>query len=493
MKNIFFIALSLLMATSVYCDDSANNAKNTKELTQDTFFDFITKNDKVFVYFYAPWCGHCKSLAPIISKLSTRMQEAGGDIIVASVDADGNRELAEKYAIKSFPTLKYFVGGEPINYEGPRDEEELVKWVNSDKVKFSDIPLMNDVEELKKIDEKSLCVIFSSPQDDEKQMKIFKAFAANFDKVSIYFTSSDAVKQKYSVRTPYAMVLHRKFDDGLKVFGSEKLLNLDILTHFFEAHRYPFVTDIELETLQRIFSTQAPALFLLTENSEENFEKLFDELAQTYRGKLIFAKGKFSDPFAPQLIEILAINKDEKHHVRLLTFENSDFKKFKPKEITRESIEELIKDWGENKLKPLRKSQAIPKESDWTEGSGKVRILVGDSFDDAVLNNDQNVLVDFYAPWCQHCKELEPIYDELAKQLKGIDNLVIAKYDATANEHADVSVKQYPTIKLYKKGDKKNPIAYEREPSLPGLYEFLKNELTDSDFNETPFIQTTDL
>jgi len=63
-----------------------------------------------------------------------------------------------------------------------------------------------------------------------------------------------------------------------------------------------------------------------------------------------------------------------------------------------------------------------------------VKIIVGKNFDDLVINNDKDVLVEFYAPWCGHCKQLAPIYDELAAKLAVNPNLVIAKCDSTGNE-----------------------------------------------------------
>lgn len=66
----------------------------------------------------------------------------------------------------------------------------------------------------------------------------------------------------------------------------------------------------------------------------------------------------------------------------------------------------------------------------------------------------------FYAPWCGHCKKLAPVWEQLASELKDVPNLVIAKFDATANEVDGLEIRGYPTLKFYAKGNKANPVDY---------------------------------
>jgi len=73
----------------------------TIELTKETFQDTINNNDIVFIDFWAPWCGPCKSFAPIYESVS----EKNDDVVFAKVNTEEQQELAASFQIRSIPTL----------------------------------------------------------------------------------------------------------------------------------------------------------------------------------------------------------------------------------------------------------------------------------------------------------------------------------------------------------------------------------------------------
>ena len=116
------------------------------------------------------------------------------------------------------------------------------------------------------------------------------------------------------------------------------------------------------------------------------------------------------------------------------------------------------------------KSQQIPSKQ-----AGPVVVVVGKSFEKVVLDPHKDVLIELYAPWCGHCKQLEPIYKELAKRLKSEKNVIIAKMDATANDSpANYLASGYPTIYFAPSNRKDDPMLFEGNLTLEELMAFVK-------------------
>jgi len=90
---------------------------------------FLSANDYVLVMFHAPWCGHCKSLAPEYAKAAQQLATQGGSSVLAKVDCTIHSGLQNRFAIQGFPTLKFFRNGTPIDYEGGRTAADIISFV----------------------------------------------------------------------------------------------------------------------------------------------------------------------------------------------------------------------------------------------------------------------------------------------------------------------------------------------------------------------------
>ena len=120
MRSLVILALLAL----TLCADEYPKEENVIVLTDDTFDAFIGSHENVLVKLYAPWCGHCKKLAPECSKAAVALEKE--NLFLAQVDATAQKKLAEKYQIQGYPTLKLFSNGAVIEYNGGRTEKDII-------------------------------------------------------------------------------------------------------------------------------------------------------------------------------------------------------------------------------------------------------------------------------------------------------------------------------------------------------------------------------
>ena len=92
--------------------------KDVLVLKERNFTDVIENNQFVMVEFYAPWCGHCQSLAPEYAAAATELK--GEKVVLAKVDATEENELAHEYDVQGYPTIYFFVDGVHKPYSGQR-------------------------------------------------------------------------------------------------------------------------------------------------------------------------------------------------------------------------------------------------------------------------------------------------------------------------------------------------------------------------------------
>lgn len=106
---------------------------------------------------------------------------------------------------------------------------------------------------------------------------------------------------------------------------------------------------------------------------------------------------------------------------------------------------------------------------------GPVTNVVADSYEEVVMNNDQDVIVLYYSPTCTHCRAMAPSFDDFGDLLKPYaDRITVAKIDAPSND-VWPRVGSLPTIKLFKSGSKNKPITYEGNRTVHDFVKFVKD------------------
>ncbi|XP_068652669.1 protein disulfide isomerase-like 1-4 isoform X1 [Aristolochia californica] len=443
--------------------------KDVVVLKDSNFSEFLEKNPYVMVEFYAPWCGHCQALAPEYAAAATELK---GEAVLAKVDASEENELSQKYDVQGYPTVYFFIDGLHKPYPGQRSKDAIVTWVKK-KIGpgIHNITTTDDAEKILRTESKVVLGFLDSLVGPESQE--LAAASKLEDDVNFYQTSDPNVAKLFhidpKVKTP-ALVLLKKEAEKISMFDGQ--FKKSAIVDFVFGNKLPLVTEFTRESAPLIFENpiKKQVLLFATSNDSEKFIPIFQEAAKLFKGKLIFVSVEMDNEDVGKPVSDYFGVTGTGPTVLGYTG-NDDAKKHKlDGDVTLENVKAFGQEFLEDKLKPFYKSDPIPETND-----GDVKIVVGDNFDEIVLDESKDVLLEIYAPWCGHCQSLEPIYNKLAKHLHDIESLVIAKMDGTTNEHPRAKADGFPTLLFFPAGNKSfDPVTVDTDRTVVAFYKFLK-------------------
>lgn len=523
-----FLGLLALFSCVALASDFYPKNSGVVNLDPTNFKQHVGASDTgiALVEFYAPWCGHCKSLKPEWVKAAKNLD---GLVTVAAVNADEeqNKALAGKYQVKGFPTIKVFIGKKaPKDYQGARTAQAIVDFALSklSSKAIYKVTGKNHAEFLTSGDLPKV-VLFNSKQQTsalykalstelqkklsfaEVRIKKDKKLAKKYDVVDattlvvIKAQGTEPVRYSGKLKAKPIKKFLRKFypggadevdEDSLPILSDDSCLRAHCVAKGglcamlvgnhdqAESARYhDTLVDVQLARDDSLFN-----FVQIDGTSQENKAWLdgafgtvsldFPQLIVFTPKKLRFASyvGSFSESSVSSFVSgvLNGRTRTGKMPVKEVPQLSTATEKCKPAQ----------------KPKPAKKPKSAKKAKSSSSGSkgkaGEFGITGTEkNFDEVVYGTSLPVIVEFYAPWCGHCKQLEPEWRKAANNLKGMVRFVAVDATVHGNVAGQFDVGGYPTIKYFSAGRKTKPAHakdYKQERKAKALASFASSLLS---------------
>ncbi|KAL3836941.1 hypothetical protein ACJMK2_022344, partial [Sinanodonta woodiana] len=497
----------------------ADDETDVVHLHDDDFDDFINTHNSVMVMFYAPWCGHCKSMKPEYEAAAAAIKAGNIDAVLAAVDATKEKRLGTEYKIQGFPTVKYFKDGafawdfnertadkflehmkNPTEPPPPPPTEAKWEEVESDVVHLTDENFKNILKK-----KKHALVMFYAPwcgHCKKAKPEYMQAAAKYKDDNKVVFAAIDCTTHN-TMCTSHDVTGYPTFKyfnygkNEQKYMGGREEQDF---VNFMKDPLNPVVTPAPTP------ASPPPQEQWADIEGQENLHHLtsdtFDAFIKGHNSVLVMfyapwcghckhmkpAYGEAAAKLAAEGFNGVLATVDataeqtlgSKYSIR--GYPTSKYRILKNGEFAYdyESGREA-NDFVAFMKDPKAPTPPPPPEPAWSTVKSNVKHLNGKNFTTFLTTQDA-ALVMFYAPWCGHCKKAKPQYQSAADKLLD-DKRSFAAVDCTAEENKEIcskeEVKGFPTFRLYIKGNFLS--VYNGDRTEVELLKFIQNAPTPKD------------
>jgi thioredoxin domain-containing protein 5 len=226
-------------------------------ITPDTFLHTIAQGPTLVKY-YAPWCGHCKKLAPIWVQLAKHMQNK---LNVVELNCDEHEAFCKTQQVKGFPTLTFYSNGAITEYSGGRKLEQLKSF--ADKATRPTLTPIQPDDLGGKLAESQVSYLLVYPESDKRLVaQMNQASSALLGSVPIYTSSSPSLFSQYSVSSPWALLAFKHqihsatFTSTLDDPSSE-------VRQWLLTNRLPAALELKQDTFQEVMKAKHEPLVVI--------------------------------------------------------------------------------------------------------------------------------------------------------------------------------------------------------------------------------------
>lgn len=457
----FVVVLALLSCVSAYELDG-----DVLVLGGSDFDNAVKEYEFLLAEFYAPWCGHCKTLAPEYSKAATALKDLL-NVKLAKIDATVHSELASGLKVSGYPTLFFYVNGKKLDYEGPRDAAGIVNWLKK-KTGPSTTTITSEADLTKLKGENDAVALFYGAEGSDAT-KLYLSLASTSDDTAFGLTHDASVAAKFSLPLNTLLIV--------KDFGSKRdtfdltTASVETTEEFLMGALTPLVIPFNDKNSRKIFGSGVKRhLIVFTDGETASSSELvwMEDVAAHVKTDMLFVTIPCSKSNILQFFDFASCP-------GAVIFVMEGEKKFKYDKDTYNAVDmkDFVQRYLDGKLKTAIKSEEILPE----DNVHPVQVIKALSFQEVVIDSGKEALIEFYAPWCGHCKALTPKWEELGTKFAHVKDVIIGKVDGTLNsiDFPGVDVKGFPTI-LWFPAHAKEAVKYEGAREVDAFVKFIKEK-----------------
>lgn len=387
--------------------------------------------------------------------------------------------------MQGYPTLKIFKNGEfSSEYNGPRQADGIVKYMKSKVGPASRVyTKKSDLESaLQKASDVLVLGVFEKDGGSDLQESFMKAAdklreSISFGHVFLSDVSdlfklprlADLDEKTRSLKNTVLLLRPKnsfnKFEPNVAVYSDDGDLSEFVKSNFhgLVGHR---TQDNNADFKGPLVVVFYDVDYVKNPKGTNYWRNRVLKVAKNYKD-VQFAVSN-ANQFAGELDEFGLEPPRDRDAVPVVVARAADGLKYKMEDkFSVENLDKFVKDFKAGKLEAYVKSEEVPDNSD-----ADVKVAVAKNIKELVLESEKETLIEFYAPWCGHCKSLAPKYEELGKALKDEPNVQVVKMDATANDvPPEFTVQGFPTIYFYPKS--KVPQKYEGGREVENFLEYI--------------------
>ncbi|KAL9273604.1 disulfide isomerase-like 1-6-like protein [Drosera capensis] len=449
------------------------------ELNHDNTKKTLDGNEYVLVLGYTPWCPRSAELMPQFAEAANVLKDLGSPVLMGKLDAERYPKMASLVEIKGYPTLILFVNGTSQPYTGGYTAEEIAIWVRKKSgdpvVRLSSVAEAEDF--VKKHSLFALGNSICSPNEIFQGVRYGEFIKAAVSDNEIQFAETNSIEIAellFATIKPTDPFLGLVKSEPERYTAFDSPFESNEILQFLELNKFPLVTTLTELNSMKVYSSRVKLQVYIFGEVDEL--KVISEPLQDFARKfwskiMILLVDIKEDDLAKPFLTLLGLEGSE--DIVVAAFDNKISTKYiLESDPTPANIEEFCSGLVQGTIAPYFKSQPVPDNKNVS-----VRIVVGKTFDSEILGSSKNILLEVHSPWCMNCEATTKQVEKLAKHFKNYDDLVFARIDASANEHPQFQVTDFPVLLFYPAADKTNPIQLPSKYSTKDMATFIKKHI----------------